>query len=253
MNNPLNVDERLIPALALRNVSRIYNGELKVLENTNFGIMPGEIVAMLGPSGSGKSTLLHLAGLLEYPNSGEVYINGKSTSKLPDRERTRLRRDRLGFVYQFHHLLPEFNALVNAAMPLYIAGVAKDEADSRAEELLRDMGLADRLTHQPAQLSGGEKQRVAIARALVNKPSLLLADEPTGNLDVKTSQKVFDELTEIVKDRGLAALIATHDRSLAVKMDRIVSIHERHLVRVRLKPRQGEGAGQFDVQSDAAE
>ena len=251
MSNPVTVDKRLIPALALRNVSRFYD-ELKILQDTNFGIMPGEIVAMLGPSGSGKSTLLHLAGLLEYPTKGEVYINGIATSDLADKERTRLRRDKLGFVYQFHHLLPEFNALMNVALPLYIAGVDKAEADSKAETLLRDLGLSERLTHQPAQLSGGEKQRVAMARALVNEPSLLLADEPTGNLDVKTSQRVFDELTEIVRDRGLAALIATHDRALAVKMDRIVSIHERRLVRVRLRQRQ-PAAEQGAAQPKAAE
>ena len=230
------MDERIIPALALRNVDRFY-GDLKVLEQTNFGIMPGEIVALLGPSGSGKSSLLHVAGLLEPPTQGEVYIKGQPTSTMTDRERTQLRRNEIGFVYQFHHLLPEFNALNNVALPQLIAGQDKSEAEGRAEALLRDLGLAERLTHQPAQLSGGEKQRVAIARALANEPALLLADEPTGNLDVGTSGQVFEQLLEICRSQGLAAVIATHDRSLAIKMDRIVAIHERRLVRVRLRQR----------------
>lgn len=222
-----------IPALALRNLSRHY-GDLRILDDTNFGIMPGEIVALLGPSGSGKSTLLHAAGLLERPTSGEVYIDGIATSKLNDTARTAMRRDRLGFVYQFHHLLPEFNALTNAALPHLIAGSSRKSAEEKAKAVLIDLGLGERLHHQPAELSGGEKQRVAIARALVNDPSLLLADEPTGNLDVKTSARVFEQLMKIVRGRGLAAIIATHDRALARRMDRIVAIHDRRLVRVRL-------------------
>ena len=230
------MDQRIIPALALRNVDRFYS-DLKVLEGANFGIMPGEIVALLGPSGSGKSSLLHVAGLLEEPSGGEVYIKGRPTSTMNDQQRTQLRREEIGFVYQFHHLLPEFNAVGNVALPQLISGTRKPDAEEKAESLLRDLGLAERLTHQPAQLSGGEKQRVAIARALVNQPALLLADEPTGNLDVKTSGQVFEQLLGICRTRGLAALIATHDRALAVKMDRIVAIHERRLVRVRLRER----------------
>lgn len=231
------MDQRIIPALALRNVSRAYGEHLKVLDQANFGMMPGEIVALLGPSGSGKSSLLHVAGLLEAPTEGEVYINGNPTSTMSDRQRTQLRRDEIGFVYQFHHLLPEFNAVGNVALPQLIAGEKRKIAEGRATSILRDLGLGDRLTHQPAQLSGGEKQRVALARALINQPALLLADEPTGNLDVKTSNQVFGELLGICRSRGLAALIATHDRALAVKMDRIVAVHERRLVRVRLRPR----------------
>lgn len=230
-----NVSPKLVPTLALRNLGRAYDEDLVILHNANFGIMPGEIVALLGPSGSGKSTLLHLAGLLEKPDSGEVYINAKPTTRLNEKARTALRREEIGFVYQFHHLLPEFTAQQNVAMPQMIAGKDKDEAAENAADILEQLGLGERLTHQPAALSGGEKQRVAIARALANKPSLLLADEPTGNLDVKTSALVFEQMMQVVRGQGLAALIATHDRSLAAKMDRIVAIHDRKLVRVRLQ------------------
>ncbi len=231
------VEKKLAPALALRNISRAY-GDLKILEDANLGIARGEIVALLGPSGSGKSSLLHIAALLESPSGGEVYINGKATSKMSDAEKTSMRRDELGFVYQFHHLMPEFTALGNVALPQIIAGKSRNAAEARAEHLLGGLGLSARLHHQPAQLSGGEKQRVALARALANKPSLLLADEPTGNLDVKTSGQVFDELLNLVRNDNLAALIATHDRALAMKMDRIIAIHERRLVRVRLRPKE---------------
>jgi lipoprotein-releasing system ATP-binding protein len=225
----------LTPALALRNVRRAFSEDLVILNKANFGIMPGEIVALLGPSGSGKSTLLHLAGLLEKPDAGEIYINGKATTKLGEGERTSLRRSHIGFVYQFHHLLPEFSALRNVALPQMIAGKTLTEAEANAKEMLEKLGLGERLTHQPAALSGGEKQRVAMARALANRPGLLLADEPTGNLDVKTSALVFEQLLQVVREQGLAALIATHDRSLAAKMDRIIAIHEQKLVRVRLQ------------------
>ncbi len=225
----------LTPALALRNVRRAFADDLVILDKANFGIMPGEIVALLGPSGSGKSTLLHLAGLLEKPDAGEIYINGEATTKLGEGERTALRRSHIGFVYQFHHLLPEFSALRNVALPQMIAGKTLAEAEANAKEMLEKLGLGERLTHQPAALSGGEKQRVAMARALANRPGLLLADEPTGNLDVKTSALVFEQLLQVVREQGLAALIATHDRSLAAKMDRIVAIHEQKLVRVRLQ------------------
>jgi len=230
-----NISPKLVPTLALRNLRRAYDEDLIILDNANFGIMPGEIVALLGPSGSGKSTLLHLAGLLEKPDGGEVYINAKPTNRLSEKQRTSIRREEIGFVYQFHHLLPEFSALQNVAIPQMIAGKSKEEANEAAAAKLTELGLGERLTHQPAALSGGEKQRVAIARALANNPSLLLADEPTGNLDVKTSALVFDQMMQVVRGQGLAALIATHDRSLAAKMDRIVAIHERKLVRVRLK------------------
>ncbi|NHK27719.1 ABC transporter ATP-binding protein [Parvularcula flava] len=219
--------------LHLEKLDRFY-GELKVLEGVDFTISKGEIVALLGPSGSGKSSLLHVAGLLEPPTSGEVYINGRATSMMNDAERTRLRRDTLGFVYQFHHLQPEFTALGNVSLPQLIAGRSHKQADIRSTNILTNLGLAERLQHQPAQLSGGEKQRVAIARALANEPSLLLADEPTGNLDVETSGRVFDALLDIVQERGLAALIATHDRALAARMDRVVAIKDRRLVQVEI-------------------
>ena len=222
-------------ALRLEGIARRY-GELVVLENVDFSLNRGETAALLGPSGSGKSSLLHVAGLLEAPSDGEVYIDGRATSALSDAERTRIRRDRLGFVYQFHHLLPEFTALDNVALPRLIAGEKKADANDQAAAFLTALGLGERLHHQPGQLSGGEQQRTAIARALVNRPALLLADEPTGNLDPKTSDVVFDALLEIVRKEGLAALIATHDRRLAKRMDRVVAIEDRGLVEVAREP-----------------
>ena len=218
-------------ALRLENVERRYR-DLIVIEQADFTLERGQTTALLGPSGSGKSSLLHIAGLLEAPSAGEVYIGGRATSGLSDAERTRIRRDALGFVYQFHHLLPEFSARDNVALPRLIAGEKKRDADEQAAAFLTALGLGERLTHQPGQLSGGEQQRTAIARALVNKPDLLLADEPTGNLDPKTSDVVFDALLEIVRKEGLAALIATHDQRLAARMDRIVEIKDRRLVEV---------------------
>ncbi len=216
-------------ALYLEGVSRRY-GDLIVIEDVNFRLRPGETVALLGPSGSGKSSLLHIAGLLEAPSAGEVWINGVATSKLNDAARTRLRRDALGFVYQFHHLLPEFSALDNVALPRLICGESKKAAEAEAERLLTALGLGERLSHQPGQLSGGEQQRTAIARALANNPAILLADEPTGNLDPKTSDVVFDALLAMVRNEGLAAVVATHDQRLAKRMDRIVVIKEQRLV-----------------------
>ena len=216
-------------ALHLECVSRRY-GDLIVIEDVNFRLKRGETVALLGPSGSGKSSLLHIAGLLEAPSAGEVSINGVATSKLNDAARTCLRRDALGFVYQFHHLLPEFSALDNVALPRLICGESKKAAEAEAERLLTALGLGERLSHQPGQLSGGEQQRTAIARALANNPAILLADEPTGNLDPKTSDVVFDALLAMVRNEGLAAVVATHDQRLAKRMDRIVVIKEQRLV-----------------------
>lgn len=217
------------PVLELGGVARHY-GDLAVLEDVDLTVMPGETVALLGPSGSGKSSLLHIAGLLERPSAGEVVIEGQRTADLTDDAATALRRDRVGFVYQFHHLLPEFDALRNVEMPMLMAGQKQATAVARAKELLGTMGLGARLDHQPAQLSGGEKQRVAIARALANEPGLLLADEPTGNLDQETSARVFDELRRVIEARGLAAVVATHDRRLAARMDRVLTIKGRGLV-----------------------
>ncbi len=214
--------------LELKAVERRY-GDLIVLEASDFSLSRGETVALLGPSGSGKSSLLHIAGLLEDPSAGEVMINGQATSALNDASRTRLRRDTLGFVYQFHHLLPEFTALGNVSLPLLIAGAKKNVAEAEAERLLTLLGLGERLDHQPGQLSGGEQQRTAIARALANKPAVLLADEPTGNLDPDTSERVFDELLGLVRAEGLSALIATHDHRLAERMDRIMVIDQKKL------------------------
>ena len=216
-------------ALTLDGIARHY-GDLVVLEAASLTLARGEIVALLGPSGSGKSSLLHVAGLLERPTGGTVEIDGRSVDGLSDQARTALRRDRIGFVYQFHHLLPEFDALRNVEIPMMMAGTGTKAAADRARSLLHDLGLGDRTTHQPAELSGGEKQRVAIARALANEPGLLLADEPTGNLDVETSARVFDTLMGQIRGRGLAALVATHDRSLARQMDRVLTIKDRRLV-----------------------
>lgn len=218
--------------LSLRGVTRTYptaQGGLTVLKGVDLDIMPGEIVGLIGPSGSGKSSLLHAAGLLERPTSGQVLIDGEDVGGLDERARTRLRLHRIGFVYQFHHLLPEFDALDNVALPMRIAGVGEGEARRRATETLTALGLGARITHQPAQLSGGEQQRVAIARALANQPRLLLADEPTGNLDPVTSQAVFEALRERAKTTGVAALIATHNMELAGHMDRVFALKDGHL------------------------
>lgn len=217
--------------LKLSGVSRRY-GDLEILQSSDFELTRGETVALLGPSGSGKSSLLHIAGLLEAPSAGEVIVGGTETSKLDDAAKTRLRRDFLGFVYQFHHLLPEFSALGNVSLPMLIRGVRRADAEQEAARLLSAMGLGERLNHQPGQLSGGEQQRTAIARALANHPKVLLADEPTGNLDPKTSDKVFGALLEIVRSEGLAALIATHDSRLARKLDRVIVIRDQRLVEV---------------------
>ena len=201
-----------------------------MLKGIDLAIKAGEIVALIGPSGSGKSTLLHIAGLLDTPTKGRITVQGRNASKMSDGERTRLRRDAMGFVYQAHLLLPDFTALENVMMPRLLAGVKTDVARADAAALLMRVGLGHRMTHRPGQLSGGEQQRVAIARALANRPALLLADEPTGNLDPATADNVFAELIKIVRETGLAALIATHNPELAAQMDRRVSVRNGLLV-----------------------
>ena len=221
--------------LSLRNVQRIFRGEfgdLPVLRGVDLELRAGEIVALVAPSGTGKSTLLHLAGLLEKPDGGEVLIDGNNCAALSDTDRTAIRRDRVGFVYQFHHLLAEFTALENIVLPQMIAGKPRRAAEARARTLLDSFGLAARETHLPGRLSGGEQQRVAIARALANAPGVLLADEPTGNLDVGTSDVVFAELLKTVRNQGVAALIATHNTELAGRMDRIVTLRDGRAVAV---------------------
>ncbi len=218
--------------LVLRDIHRIYKTDsesLIVLNGVDLTLQRGEITALVAPSGSGKSTLLHLAGLLEKPDGGAVLINGQDSGKLPDAARTEIRLRTIGIVYQFHHLLPEFTALENIAIPQMIAGTPKAAAEARAMELLAKLGLAARAGNLPGKLSGGEQQRVAIARALANHPALLLADEPTGNLDVATANIVFDELLHIVRSENTAALIATHNPDLAQRMDRVVTLRDGKL------------------------
>jgi lipoprotein-releasing system ATP-binding protein len=220
--------------LELRAVARAFRteaGELPVLRGADLTLAAGEIVALVAPSGTGKSTLLHLAGLLEKPDAGEVLVDGRAAGTLNDDQRTAIRRNTIGFVYQFHHLLPEFTALENIVLPQMAAGVARGAAETRGGALLAAFGLAGREGHRPGKLSGGEQQRVAIARALANRPRVLLADEPTGNLDVGTADRVFNELLHAVRGQGVAALIATHNPDLAARMDRVVTLHEG-----RIKP-----------------
>lgn len=224
------------PVLELKKIVKSFkqgSQKLEVLRGVDLDIQAGEVVALLGPSGSGKSTMLQIAGLLDQPTKGEIYLNGQKCSKLNDGMRTLLRRDYLGFVYQYHNLLGDFDALENVVLPQLIAGKKKKEAEERAKWLLSRLGLEKRLKHRPATLSGGEQQRVAIARALANAPKLLLADEPTGNLDPKTSHVVFSELVTIVKETGLSALIATHNFELADKMDRKVTLQDGKIIDMR--------------------
>jgi len=223
----------ITPALDLKNVARSYaegKGRLDVFKDLNLTVRAGEIVALVGQSGSGKSSLLHIAGLLEAPTAGEVFIAGQNCSKLDDKARTRIRRIGIGFVYQFHHLLPEFSAVENVMMPQLIAGASRSAAKDRARELLTRMGLEPRLEHRPSELSGGEQQRVAICRALANRPLLLLADEPTGNLDPETAARVHDELLRLIQDEGLGALVATHNLDLAEGMSRIARLERGMIV-----------------------
>ena len=213
--------------MVLRGVGRTYRqgqNALEVLRGVDLTLYPGEIVALVGPSGSGKSTLLHIAGLLDLPDKGDVFIGGKRCAKLDEAARTMLRRTAVGFVYQFHHLQPEFSAVENVALPQRIAGKSPKAALHTAAELLNRLGLKDRVHHRPGELSGGEQQRVAICRAVANNPRVLLADEPTGNLDPETSDKVFDELVSLARNQGVAALIATHNMDLAKRMDRAVTM-----------------------------
>lgn len=224
------------PILSVRNLHRSYKsgeGVLQVLRGADIDLYAGEMVGLIGPSGSGKSTLLHAAGLLEKPNAGEVYINGRECLKLSDNVRTGIRRRCVGVVYQFHHLLKEFSALDNVIIPQMIAGQSRPVAQQEAERLLNLMGLSARVEHKPSQMSGGEQQRVAIARAIANKPQILLADEPTGNLDPKTSNAVFQKLLELTRTEGITALVATHNMGLTQYMDRVVTVNEGLVVPYR--------------------
>jgi lipoprotein-releasing system ATP-binding protein len=218
-----------VPVLFLHQVERNYrqgDETLHILKGAELAIWAGQSVALVAPSGAGKSTLLHLAGLLEHPDQGEVYIDGQPTSTLVDADRTRIRRSDIGFVYQSHRLLPEFTALENVVLPQMIQGLSRREAATRSGELLAYLGLGDRLQHRPSELSGGEQQRVAIARAVANAPRLLLADEPTGNLDPHTAERVFGTLTDLVRASRLATIVATHNMDLAARMDRRVTIRD---------------------------
>jgi lipoprotein-releasing system ATP-binding protein len=221
------------PVLRLERLERAYtqaDRRIDVLQGASASFFPGETVALLGPSGAGKSTLLHIAGLLERPDSGAVILNGVDCVALSDNEQTRMRRMEVGFVYQFHHLLPEFSALENVELPQLILGVDRAQAKTRAKQLLTTLGLEERWDHRPAELSGGEQQRVAIARAIANDPKLLLADEPTGNLDPHTAERVFEELLKLVREEGVAAVVATHNLDLAARMDRVLRLVDGQLV-----------------------
>jgi lipoprotein-releasing system ATP-binding protein len=216
-------------ALVVRGLRRSFEQggvKIDVLRGVDFEVRTGEIVALLGPSGSGKSTLLQAVGLLEGGFQGSIRIGDEEVSELSDANRTRVRRETLGFVYQFHHLLPDFNAVENVILPQLVKGAAREQAQERAEALLRALGVGERLSHRPSKLSGGEQQRVAVARALANRPALVLADEPTGNLDEATAEIVFGEFLSLVRDEGSAALVATHNERLAARMDRVLRLHE---------------------------
>ncbi|MBZ9937890.1 ABC transporter ATP-binding protein [Mesorhizobium sp. BR1-1-16] len=240
MSQPTTTTDRRIerrsappPVLRLKGIERHYRegtGRLSILDGAELTVAPGELVALAAPSGAGKSTLLHIAGLLEKPDKGEVLIDEVPVSVASDAERTSIRRMKIGFVYQFHHLLPEFTALENVMMPQLIRGLSKAEAAKRAKELLSYMRLGERMQHRPSELSGGEQQRVAIARAVANAPRLLLADEPTGNLDPTTAHYVFDALSALVRASGLAALIVTHNMELAERMDRRITLQAGKVV-----------------------
>jgi lipoprotein-releasing system ATP-binding protein len=229
---PAKKDEQA-PILYLNKVERHYrqgDATLEILKGAELALWPGQSVALVAPSGAGKSTLLHIAGLLEHPDAGEVYIDRVATSRLSDSERTRIRRTEIGFVYQAHRLLPEFSAIENVLLPQMIRGLGRKEATNRAVELLSYLGLKDRLTHRPSELSGGEQQRVAIARAVANAPRILLADEPTGNLDPRTADHVFQALSQLIRASGLAVIVATHNLDIAGRMDRRVTLKDGGVV-----------------------
>lgn len=232
--SPVN-DTTVIPVLKLVDLKRSFKQglrEIHVLAGASAELLPGQAVALVGPSGAGKSTLLHIAGLLETPGEGHVFVNGRDCSRMDDADRTRVRRTDMGFVYQFHQLLPEFSALENVVLPQMILGKSRLAAEQRARELLSSMGLGERVDHRPAELSGGEQQRTAICRGIANAPKLLLADEPTGNLDPTTSERVFRELIDLIHRTGVAALIATHNMDLARRMDRVLRLADGLLVEV---------------------
>jgi lipoprotein-releasing system ATP-binding protein len=221
------------PALELRRLARSYvqgKTSLDIFKDIDLAVHAGQVTALVGQSGAGKSSLLHIAGLLEAPSAGEVWIAGKNCSDLDDIARTRIRRIGIGFVYQFHHLLPEFSAMENVMLPQLIAGATRETAKARAQELLKRLGLGERLDHRPAELSGGEQQRVAIARAMANRPLLLLADEPTGNLDPRTAEEVHVEFMHLINEEGVAALVATHNLDLASRLHRVVRLEDGKLV-----------------------
>lgn len=231
MNNPL-LTPSTKPILETRGLSKSFqegNEVLTVLNHVSLTVSPGEIVALLGPSGAGKSTLLHILGLLEKPDGGEILLNEENVAELSDRKRTQIRCHTIGFVYQFHHLLPEFTALENIVLPQLIAGIGQKQAKERAEELLQTVGLKDRSTHLPSELSGGEQQRVAIARAIANQPALLLADEPTGNLDTATSLTIFEMIKTLAHQESLAVLMVTHNPDLAALTDRTLTLKDGEL------------------------
>src|ERR1700691_3748154 len=230
---PAEEKEEEHPLIFLHGISRQFHqgdATLDILKSAELAVWAGQSVALVAPSGAGKSTLLHIAGLLEHPDEGEVYIDTVATTQLTDIQRTQIRRNDIGFVYQAHHLLPEFSALENVVLPQMIRGLGRREAGDRAAELLSYLGLKERLTHRPAELSGGEQQRVAIARAVANAPRILLADEPTGNLDIHTADHVFGTLSQLVRASGIAAIIATHNMDLAAQMDRRVTIRDGQVV-----------------------
>lgn len=220
------------PAIVLKGIERRYlqgSTTLEILRGADLALWPGEAVALIAPSGAGKSTLLHIAGLLEHPDAGDVIVGGKSTRHLADSERTQIRRSEIGFIYQFHHLLPEFSALENVMLPVLLNGAPVAEADRRARGLLEAVGLGHRLEHKPGELSGGERQRAAVARALVNRPACVLGDEPTGNLDEKTAATVFELMLGLNREQGTSLVLVTHDRGLAARLDRVLELHEGRL------------------------
>jgi lipoprotein-releasing system ATP-binding protein len=233
----MNISSPRAPILQLEGVTRSFRQgekEIVVLRGVDAVLWPGQAVALVGPSGAGKSTLLHITGLLESPTTGRVIVNGRDCATMTEADRTRLRRREIGFVYQFHQLLPEFSALENVVIPQLILGKSRKVAEAHARELLASVGLGQRAEHRPAELSGGEQQRTAICRGLANNPRLLLADEPTGNLDPHTSDHVFRQLIDVIRRQGVAALIATHNMDLAARMDRVLQVHEGQLVEISL-------------------